>query len=175
MINLLPYSEKKDVERMRVLRIVSSALGFLIVLALLLCLLLTPTISTINSRYTLWQGEITRLEHAGVAVSSETIAQSESRAALLKKGFTANATLSPIDAIAVAEGVVPSGVTLSGFSFVAGVENTLSVQGVVTTREVLQMYADALQKQSTVAMVDNPVTNYLKQRDNEFTLTITFK
>lgn len=175
MINLLPYTEKKDIERMRVVRMVIVAFVSLIVLVLILCALLMPTIFTINSRYTLWQGEITRLERAGAAVSAESMTESITRTELVQKDFVGSATLSPTDTITVARSIAPTGIKFSGFSFVAGVEHTLSIQGIVTTREVLQSYVDALQKQSRVVIVDNPVTNYLKQRDNEFTLTVTFK
>ncbi|HEY0980453.1 MAG TPA: hypothetical protein VGE18_03555 [Candidatus Paceibacterota bacterium] len=175
MRNLLPYSEKETIDRLRTARMLTVALISLILLAALLCLLLTPTFLTINSRHTLWQGEIQRLEDSGVAVSAAALEAHALRAKTLKNEFAGPESYSPISAIVVARSVVPAGITLSGFAFTAGVDRTLTIQGVVTTRDVLQAYADALEKHPTVAMVDNPVTNYLKQRDNEFTLTVTFK
>lgn len=175
MINLLPYIEKKDIKRIRVMRMLTVALMSVIALALILCALLAPTILTINSRYTLWQGEVIRLEQAGAAVSAESMADSETRVERLKKEFIAPSTLSPIDAITIAQNAASKGITFSGFAFVAGTEQTLSIQGVVTTRDVLQRYVTALTQQSSVVTVDSPVTNYLKQRDNEFTLTVVFK
>ncbi|MFZ4500530.1 MAG: hypothetical protein ACOYMZ_03520 [Minisyncoccia bacterium] len=175
MRNLLPYNEKETIGRVRTVRMVIVALVSLIILAILLCLLLLPTAVTINSRHVLWQGEIQQLEDAGASVSASAFAANEARAKKLKNEFAGTEGYSPNTAIAIARSVSQPGITLSGFSFTAGVERTLVIQGVVTTREVLQGYADALKGHDQVAMVDNPVTNYLKQRDNEFTITVTFK
>ena len=175
MRNLLPYSQKEIMKRFRKVRMLTVVCFSLIILAVLLCLLLAPTILTINSRHELWQGEVQRLESAGVSVSAAVLAQNEARAKILRGQFAAEDSSSPIDAVVIARSMAQPGITLSGFAYTADVERILIIQGVVTTREVLQAYADALKGHDQVAMVDNPVTNYLKQRDNEFILTITFK
>jgi hypothetical protein len=176
MINLLPYNEKKRMKRLRVLRVVLVVLWSVIIVTAILCLLLLPSMTIITTRYNLAQNEITRLENAGVVVRPETIAQNSERARLLVDQFASNTTLSPNDAIAIAQKYIPTtGLTLSGYTFTVSEDQRLTMKGMVTTREVLQSYVDALQSDEHVAMVDSPITNYLKQKDNEITLVITFK
>lgn len=175
MINLLPYNEKKRIDRVRKLRFISVIVWSVILGILIVCLLLLPSMTIITTRYNLAQNEINRLENAGVVVKSETLTSLQSRATTAEAQFVEKTIISPTEAITLVKTAVPLGVTLFGFSYEQGKDQKVTLSGVVTTREVLTKYVELLQANTRVAMVDSPITNYLKQKDNEITLIVTFK
>lgn len=175
MINLLPYNEKKRIDRVRRLRSTAVILWSSILGISIVCLLLLPSMTIITTRYTLAQNEINRLENAGALVTPEALTALQSRARLVESQFVEKTTISPTEAIILVQSVAPQGVTLFGFTYEQGIDQKVTLSGVVTTREVLTKYVELLQANTRIAMVDSPISNYLKQRDNEITLIVTFK
>jgi hypothetical protein len=175
MINLLPYSQKKMVKRIRGLRAASATIGALILLVIIGGILFLPSLLTINSRYSLAQNEIKSLENSGVVTSDADIAALQARTQLLLKQFTAVLPTAPTVYVALAREQAAAGISLTGFVVKDAPEPTLQVTGIAATREVLQKYIERIKAQETVSSVDDPIANYLKSKNSEFTITITFK
>ena len=175
MINLLPYNQKKIVKGIRALRAVSVLISALIILVVIGAILFLPSLMTINSRYSLAQNEIKSLENSGVVTSDADIAALQARTQLLVKQFTTQLPTAPTIYIALSQKHVATGITLGGFVMKDAPEPTLQVTGIAANREALQKYIERIKAEESVASVDDPIANYLKSKNSEFTITITFR
>jgi hypothetical protein len=77
------------------------------------------------------------------------------------------------DYIDIVRSIVPSSVTIERFS--SENENLLEVFGTAESREILQDFINKLESQESVALVDSPVSNFIKNKNGSFKLTISFK
>lgn len=175
MINLLPYQQKKIVERTRVLRFASATLGAIIILVIVAGLLFLPTLMTINSRHGLAERQIALLEQEGVVISEVDIANLDARAQTLVSKFATAVGTSPVTYIATLRGLAQSGVTISGFVLDQSNPLIMDISGMATNRTVLQQFVATLEKDSKIAAVESPITNYVKSKDNEYVIKVTFK
>lgn len=175
MINLLPYQEKKLIQRIMIMRVVTTTLVVATILAVVGGLLFLPTLLTIGSRYDLAQSQISRLEQEGVVTSTVNIADLEKRTTTLEEKFAQVLPTSPIAYVtAVRQAVVP-GITLVGYTLDKDQKKMLTVTGIAANREVLQSFANTLQTNDMIASIDNPIVNYVKSKDNQFTISVVFK
>jgi Tfp pilus assembly protein PilN len=175
MINLLPYRERKVIERVRMLRAASSTLGALIVLTIVGGLLFLPTLMTINSRHALAEDQIALLEQEGIVASAVDIANLENRANMLVSKFAAPTGIAPIDRVITLRRLVTNGISLTGFVLDTTDQRLIQINGIAASREALQVFVGTLEEEGSISMVDSPITNYVKSKDNEFTIKVTFK
>ena len=176
MINLLPYQEKKIVERMRVLRVINVTVFIAILLVIAAALLLLPTLVTINSRYELAQQQVSLLEKEGVVANPVDVQNLENRTKELVAKLAVPEEVSPTEYVEIITSTANASIMLTTFSFAHSEEApTLSVAGVATSREALQSYVSKLQSHESIASVDSPITNYVKNKDADFRITVVFK
>lgn len=174
MINILPPSQKKLVRRIRIMRVVAAYLGSVIVLAVVAVVLLLPTYVSIRSREMALRSHTRALEANGVMVSAADIAALEARTKRMREKLTAKVPASPLVFVQIVGEVTVPGVKLVGFDIPNPEKNTAQIRGTASTREALQQFIGALQKDARIATVDSPITNFVKSSESEFTLTLTF-
>jgi len=172
MINILPYSYKKDVNRLRRLRVFTVTIWAITILALIAVLLWFPLLVTINSRFAIANKQIAELERTGVVVSPVNVALLEERAKTLADKLATDLPPAPTQYVALIQSVPHSGITLSGF--VVGATSALSIEvtGVAATREALQRFIAALEANEIVTAVESPVSNYVKSVQSPFSITV---
>lgn len=175
MINLLPYHERKTIERVRMLRAASATLGALVILTISGGLLFFPTLMTINSRHALAEKQIALLEQEGVVASAVDIAALEQRANTLVSKFAAPTGIAPIARAATLQRRVTGGISLTGFVLNQTNPLLIEVNGTAASREALQRFVISLEEEASISAVDSPITNYVKSKDNEFTIRVMFK
>jgi Tfp pilus assembly protein PilN len=175
MINLLPYQEKKLIKRTVTMRVLTTTLVVLTILVIVGGLLFLPTLMTINSRYGLAQSQIALLEREGVVTSTVNIADLEARTNMLENKFAATLPTSPILYIDTVRAEAGPGISLIGYTTSVDNEKKLEIQGITASREALQRFTAALEKNSKIASVDSPIANYVKSKDNQFTISVVFK
>lgn len=173
MINLLPYKEKKLVERVRFIRLIKTVCVGFIALLLVVVVLLVPTFLTIDHRYKLASDQVTMLVKNEKMVSDVDVAVFQKDVERVEQKLSQRAAVNPLDFIATVRALVPKGVEIERLSATGGM--ILEVYGVASSRETLQAFIDTLQTSPTVAMVDNPLSNLLKTKEGDFKVTITFK
>lgn len=173
MINLLPYKEKKTIERIRGIRMAQAvSITFLFVI-IAGGVLLIPTFITINSRFAIATTQIKTLERDGSITTDVDLSTLETRAKTIKDKLALPAVIEPTDRIDLVKATSPTGITLTRFATDDGV--LLEVFGVAQSRELLQAFIASLEKNPTVVLVDSPVSNFIKNKNGTFKLTISFK
>jgi hypothetical protein len=178
MINLLPYKEKKIVEHVRIMRVVTVTLSMVTILVIIAGVLLLPTYITITSRYALAQKNISKLEKEGVITNNINIEDIDKRTNELVKKLTAPDDTPPAEYVALVRGASNNQIRLTGFSLATNNKTgaiSFAVSGIALNREALQQYVSSLQKLEQVATVDSPISNYVKSKDADFAITLSFK
>lgn len=173
MINLLPYKEKKSIEKIRFLRMLNSviiAILFLIVASLLLIL---PTWLTINSRFSLINNELKSLEKKGMISNEIDIGSLLSRSQKAKQKLVSGGEKSNIYLINLLKSLAPKGITIDRLSLAD--EKSIEIFGVFASRESLQSFTSSLSRQAEVSSVDSPVSNFVKNKNGTFRLTVFLK
>lgn len=173
MINLLPYKEKKIIEHIRSVRMVSTVLLSFLFLALIALVLLVPTWLTTNSRLKISTDEIHSLEKRGMITSVLDLTSLQNRAVELQNKLSSTETSSPVEFISIIKSSAPKGVTISRFTTDDGI--LVEVFGVSESRELLQGFINTLTVNPKILMVDNPVSNFIKNKNGTFKLTVSFK
>jgi hypothetical protein len=107
-------------------------------------------------------------------VSAADIAALEARTKRMREKLTAKVPASPLVFVQIVGEVTVPGVKLVGFDIPNPEKNTVQIRGTASTREALQQFIGALQKDARIATVDSPITNFVKSSESEFTLTLTF-
>lgn len=154
----------------------TSFIWIVILLVFVGALLFLPTLITINSRYSIAEQQIKKLEESGNIVKAVDIASLEARTRILLAKLGAPATSSPVEYIAFVRELTPAAtISLKGFTMDSSAKPILGVSGIAKTRQDLQKFVDTIKANDTVALVDSPVSNFVKSTDNEFKITITFK
>ncbi len=173
MINLLPYKEKKSIERVRSIRMAQAVSIALLILIITGGILLIPTFITINSRFTIATNQIKTLERDGSITTAVDLSTLETRASAIKDTLALPRVVEPTEYIDLVKDTTPNGITLTRFTTDDGL--LLEVFGVAETRELLQSFIVSLEKNPKVALVDSPVSNFIKNKNGTFKLTISFK
>jgi Tfp pilus assembly protein PilN len=173
MINLLPYKEKKIIKKLRIVRLLITCVSGFICFCIVAGILLLPTIITINSRFSLASKQVSSLEKSGEMASSVDIATLEKRARLVNSKLAITSPLTPMEYISLIKSYISTGITINRFA-VTG-EKIIEISGIAQNRDSLQTLVSSLKKEPRISVVDSPVTNFIKNKDNVFTLLISFK
>jgi hypothetical protein len=174
MIDILPVQQKVLIRRIRFMRMCTTIVSAIVVLAVIAGLLLLPTLETIRSRKIALQAYTKQLEEEGMIVSAEDITNLQSRTTALSARLAVPLPESPLSYIGIVKTHQISGIRLVGYEILNPEKRTLQIRGVATTRQILQQFISALQEDARIATVDSPVTNFVKSTESEFTMTITF-
>ncbi len=173
MINLLPYKEKRSIEKIRSIRLIRMVVVGFIIVFIVGGLLLFPTLLNINSRFSLATNQIKSLEREGVIASDINIAELEQRAQKVQKKLSLPPITQPTSYINTVTGLVGAGVVIERFNIQQ--EKTLEVFGLNKTREGLQKFIKDIEADQSVASVDSPVSNFVKSKNSSFKITVKFK
>lgn len=176
MINLIPPQAKKGVVREYWLRVVS--VWFYTWSAALLggVLIMVPAYVLINSQVSVYQ-ESAKSASAKVANFgdvSKSLTASSLQASKLLTGFRQSLISERISTLRSLE---KPGVTISEFAITRTDEayEPIQVSGTAENRQALAAFRDRLLALPDVASVDLPISNLAKDRDIQFSLTVTLK
>lgn len=173
MINLLPYKEKRSIERVRSIRLFQTVIISAITICIIGLILLLPTLLTVRNRFTIASNQIASLERGGALATDLDIASLEARARAANLKLSVPPESSPMTYIETTRSLAPSGISIDRFALAEN--KMLEVSGVAKNREALQAFVDRLQKNETVSKVDSPVSNFIKSANSLFKITIVFK
>lgn len=175
MINILPYNHTKSIKRLRALRIGIVTVWAFILFVIVAALLLLPLLITIDSRFIIAQKQISILEKSGAVVNPVDVASIEDQVKVLSNKLAGALPTPPMEYVGLISNSSKVGVTLSGFLMENGTVSKLEVSGIATTREALQRFIALLEKDERVSKVESPVSNFVKNTNSSFRVTITFK
>lgn len=173
MINLLPYTEKKGIDKVRFIRIVNTLLLGVVILLGIVGVLLAPSVITIANRFTLANTQIATLVRDEKIVSDVDLGTLESEVRTVERKLTLSAPSSPIVYAQKVRALAPPGVLVNRISSNGDV--LVEVYGTTTGRELLQSFITVLQGDPSVSQVDNPLSNLVKTKEGSFKITVTFK
>ena len=177
LINLLPRSRARAFRRGYFVRLATVALLLVALLVLLHGVLLVPT-------FLYARGEVARdrQQLALLDTSTQTSEEQEitARTNVLKGtvGYlTRVANVPTMSAALRAVLLVPRpGIALTGFTYTAPTgtgQPSMQLTGKADSRDALRNYVSALGQLSFVTSADLPISAYAKERDIDFTITLT--
>lgn len=175
MINLLPYNPKKLINRMWRMRVVVVILLALMVLLIISGFLFFPTLLAVNNRYALTQSQLQKLESRDNFFNDVDLTELDRTSQLLEKKLLAPTGNDPIYYMNQIQAVTPLTVSISRYSVGDTASPVLQIYGTSTSRNTLEAFVKTLQGLPSVLSVDSPITNYVKNTNATFTITVTFK
>lgn len=173
MINLLPYKEKQLVSKIRTLRLLSSVFMAICFALIVSGLLLFPTLITTNARLVIANNQIASLQGEVGIKSAVDIKSIETRAKVVQSKLSIAVDMQPSDYIEIVRSVEQKGVTIT--RYVMAEPKLLEVSGSIESRESLQSFIDLLQRKQNIQSIDNPVSNFVKNGNSPFKITVLFK
>lgn len=174
MINILPLTQKTLVRRIRIVRLISTCLAGVIVLALVAVILIAPTLEVVRSRARALGLYSRELQASGSMVSPQEVAQLQARTKVVRERLTVKLPTPPLVFVEIIQAHTVPGVRLTAFDIQSPEKRMLQLRGTATTREALQRFVGVLEADTRIALVDSPITNFVKSSESEFTLTLTF-
>jgi Tfp pilus assembly protein PilN len=173
MINLLPYKEKKSIEKIRSIKMAQTIVVGLLFLATTSIALLVPTWITTISRLNIGKVQISKLEREGMIASGVDLASLEARTNLVQSKLASELKSSPVEFIKTIRSLTPKGIVIDRYGTQNGA--LIEVFGIAQNREILQSFIKTLESSGKVSLVDNPVSNFVKNKNGDFKLTLSFK
>lgn len=173
MINLLPYKEKKIIERILFMRLVNTVLVGTVFILFIIAVLLMPTFIMIRNRYTLASNQITSLVQDEKIVSDADITKLEKEVQGVKQKLIQTSGKNPMIYAKVLQSSVPTGLFITQIS--SGKTPAVTVVGTSQNRELFQTFITTLQSDPLVDYIDNPLSNLVKTKNGDFKITVTFK
>ncbi|MEI6316488.1 MAG: hypothetical protein WCO65_02040 [bacterium] len=178
MSNLLPVQEKKHLKLLYKKRFAVIALRACMVLCLAasLCLLPSFIYSKNEENSLLVKKAMLDRQATGELKQSliSAIADINTRLAVFnRQNFLSPITASFIDPILQSK---TSSVSLTNMSYVVNPNSTIAtvtLSGVSVSREAILMFASNLKSMPGVSNVDVPITNFIKESNMPFTITLT--
>jgi hypothetical protein len=173
MINLLPYKEKRTVEKVRLIRMITAVLFGLVIAVVIGGVLLVPTVLTVISRKKIADNQIALLERDGTLIRSEDLGALEGRTVLVNKKLAPLIGTQPTAHIARIDSLAPKGISINRFATTD--TGALQIYGVASTRDVLQSFIKILSTDPHSSSVDSAVSNFVKATNSPFMVTVSFK
>lgn len=173
MINLLPYTEKKFIKRIRFLRVVNTVFAGIIGLFWVVALLLLPTLLTITNRFRLINAQMETLVRDEKIVSDVDSAALEKAAQVVEQKLIQTPKTTPLVYVDTITESAPRGVLITKVSL--NTTTVVDVFGTSPNRESLQAFIASLEAQPSVERVDNPLSNLVKTKEGTFKITVGFK
>jgi len=173
MINLIPPQARSQITAEYWVRVVTVWLFLLAVIAVLAGAFLLPSYVLVTSQVRSFaaQAEIAKaLVAEGDGTARVLVVASEQARLLLEIEKTERFT-TIIEAVKAA---ASNGIELNGYDFSRTTNAIAPVQvsGTAITRQAFATFRDALLEQSTIATVNLPISNFAKDRDIDFSLTL---
>lgn len=175
MINILPYKQKKTIERLRMVRVATVTVWALTFLAGAAMLLLLPIMVTVDSRFSITETQLGFLERSGVVANPVDVAALQVRTERLVTKLATPFSKSPTYYVGVVRSLIPSGVSISSYTVSNSENSILEIHGIALTRATLQSFVAKLEKEEAITSVESPVANYVKNVNSDFKITLTFQ
>ena len=175
MSNILPHDYKAKVWKLRALRLIIVIIFAVTSLGAAGLLLLIPTLMTVDSRYSIANSQVKRLEDAGAIADPARVSSLGARTGVLVQKLASTLAVPPSDHLAVVRERTVSGITLTGFTMTDASSLSATVSGIALNRQSLQNFVTSLANDERVAVVDSPVSNFVKNSNSQFTVVVTFK
>lgn len=176
MINLLPDAYKKTINHEHWLRVVATNCLFFCYLAAMSLVLFFPSyvFTKIRADEVHTEGQAVQAGD-GTRDVSKTIRELGVAAAKAREISARLTATSVHDVLHVLEGK-PAGIRVVEISYTNHDDvNQLVLKGVARTREALTSFSKFLSAQAQFSAVDIPISNFAKDRNFEFTATVTIK
>ncbi|MCC7160815.1 hypothetical protein IT399_03820 [Candidatus Nomurabacteria bacterium] len=173
MINLLPYKEKKSIEKIRNIRFAQLVVLGLFFVCIAAILLLLPTFMSINYRYSLELKQMSKLEQSGMVSSDIDLPDLARRAKIAENKLSSIEVAGLTEHIDLLETLIPKGILVS--RIISLESKSLEVSGVATNRDTLQKFLEILRKNQKISSVDSPVSNFIENKNSPFKISILFK
>ena len=176
MHNLLSYESKKKIKKEYRLRLLVLFLASTLALSLILFLSLIPSYIFSMTREKTIANEKTAIQKSVVSLESENLNQllrsTKEKVESLKEG---NNDLSIYVIIEKVLSRRNAGVNILGFRFTPsdGLSRNLTVDGVAGSRDSLVQFRKNLEQEKLFDQVSLPVSNFAKQSEIDFTLTLS--
>lgn len=179
MLNLLPKEQKNVLRKEYTNRLVVVWLGAIIAVLVISLVLLAPSYFLTKVRANEATAELENAKQilAAKLPPSDVVSavQSAVRSADALRPLTKPQSV--FELIKIFE-IKPAGVTLSSISFDEATDlgpAKMIVQGRAADREKLTMFSRSLESRVEFASVDVPVSNFVREKDIYFSMTITLK
>lgn len=175
MINLIPTAARRRITREYWVRVASVwLLALAVSLAAVACVLVPSYVLITNQEAAFGEAAAAaKLEVAAVDASETALAAANTQARrILERADTPRFS----DAVTFIEETSGSAITLASFQFSRGDANDIApvrVSGQAATRQALSSFRDALTAHPQVIAVELPPSNYVNNRDLEFSMTVT--
>lgn len=177
LMNLVPSDMTDAFRRDYFIRLATVSMLALAALIVIHGILLAPTYIFLETQI---EGRQTQLKEIAASLNTTEEQQVNERLGLLESDTTylkqLGTATSASGAVTALLGISRPGIHIAGFTFTApqgsaGVQMTLT--GIADTRETLRSYVLALQGVPFISSVDLPVSAYAKDKDIDFTMTLT--
>jgi Tfp pilus assembly protein PilN len=177
LTNLLPHDRRKTLERAYLFRLVTVSTLMLSFIIISSGALLVPSYWFERQQSNLSKQELEKLNSSlslsgGKEVASRFNALSLDASYLARLATTSSAT----GAISGILAIPRSGITITGMSYspaTRGADGKMILTGNATTRGALHAFIDALGKQPFITTADLPISAYAKEKDIDFSVTLT--
>ena len=177
LTNLLPPTRKKRIRSIYLIRLTTVCIAMITFIVLSSAALLVPSYIYLHQQNSLRETELEKLNttltlSGGKDVANRFASISQDTAYLARLATTSSAT-----SVVTALTAVPHpGISISGMSYTPaskGVPGKMIVNGSATTRSALHAYIDTLNNQTFITNADLPISAYAKEKDIQFSVTVT--
>lgn len=177
MFNLLPEEDKKIIRTEYSRRLISVALGGVLIIWVASLLLLTPMLINVYSASNNTKTELDALKNKPASNDyrdlENTIKDAKKATSILKDEISLHPHIAEM--ITQALDNRPKGVLIDSivwFNDSSGLR--LNLNGIASTRELLRKYVLALQSNKAFSGVDIPVSDFAKSEKADFSITVKF-
>jgi Tfp pilus assembly protein PilN len=175
MINLIPPAGYTVLKREYLLRVGASFSFLMAVILFVLTISLAPTYILTSAQIADYELRINSVEDEA-ALFAEAERQVIEAHTVLTQLQTVGHTMHTTDILREIERIAPTGISFKTFYLSSGAQNapqTLQVQGVASTREVLIRFKNTLEDSSFFEKAEVPIADLARDVDLPFAVTIT--
>lgn len=175
MINLLPYKQKKMMHtshQIQMALIVTTGLFFVFIITLIL---LSPTFIFVNSKLTQIEKLSVFLGEGDMDKLNTSISVLQNKVSSIDSKLADNSVTDPLGNINIIMEQVSKGISVNSYSVSDSHQKAVSISGISNTRSDLEKFTQALKNIPGVSLVDSPISNFVKNTNNDFSITVVFK
>jgi hypothetical protein len=174
MINLIPPDARSRIVTEYWVRVVTAWLFLLAIAATVVGALLLPAYVLVTSQVNLstTEADVARARVGEHGVTTKVLDAASEEARLIVTSAEDPHLTQVVETI---ESIIPAGVEATAYTITrqAGGVAPVTLRGIASTRTTLATFRDALLANPQIARVDLPISNFAKDRDISFTVTIT--
>ena len=177
LTNLLPPRRKRLLAHEYLFRLGTVAVWLAVILVVIHGLLLFPSYLYVNQQERAREDQLQTLKASASGATEQELAIRIEAIEKKAKQLAALGTQASASGALRAVLVVPrTGISLHGFMYAPAAakdSNRLTLAGTAASRESLRLYLEALSALPFVTKAELPISAYAKERDIDFTITLT--